>query len=171
MAGEEAYASEYLEAAERLTAAGYVHYEVSNFARPGRQSRHNGAYWTGAAYLGLGPSAHSYLPPRRIWNVRDFGAYAKRIQESGTAVDGEEKLDDAAAELERSWLGLRTADGLFLRNSAEYTMARRWQREGWATVEGQRLRLTPGGWLLLDRLAVEFADGLKSPDAALTFKG
>src|SRR5690606_18225905 len=71
LADEDAYEAEYMLAADRLAAAGYVHYEVSNFARPGRESRHNSAYWTGAAYLGLGPSAHSYVPPERRWNLRD----------------------------------------------------------------------------------------------------
>src|SRR5690606_10975228 len=57
---EDEYGAQYLLAAERLTAAGFRHYEVSNFALPGRESRHNQVYWSGAAYLGLGPGAHSY---------------------------------------------------------------------------------------------------------------
>jgi oxygen-independent coproporphyrinogen-3 oxidase len=170
LADEDAYAAEYLEAADLLAAAGYDHYEVSNFARPGRASRHNGAYWTGQAYIGLGPGAHSLLPPRRYWNVRDWLAYRDRVMATGNAVEGEETIDAAAAALERSWLGLRTRAGVTLRNNAEQALAWRWQNEGWAGCDGGILRLTPRGWLLLDRLAVEFAEVLKPAEDALTLK-
>jgi oxygen-independent coproporphyrinogen-3 oxidase len=171
LADEDVYATEYLQASELLTAAGYVHYEVSNFGRPGLGSRHNGAYWRGVSYLGLGPGAHSFVPPRRYWNTRDFATYAQRVGAGGHAIDGQEVIDVAAAELERSWLGLRTDAGLELRNGRESAVAQHWQNEGWATIQAGRVRLTPRGWLLLDRLAVELADGLKSADAAMTFKG
>ena len=171
LADEDLYATEYLQAAELLTAAGYLHYEVSNFARPGCESRHNAAYWSGAPYLGLGPGAHSFLPPRRFWNTRDFATYAKRVLAEGHALDGEESVDGAAAELERSWLGLRTAGGLELRNEGERDVARHWQDRGWAVTEAGRVRLTRHGWLLLDRLAVELGNGLNAAEAVLTFRG
>ena len=72
MPDEDRYGDEYLLVAQRLRAAGYVHYEVSNFALPGRASRHNGAYWRGVPYLGLGNGAHSYVPPRRWWKLKSF---------------------------------------------------------------------------------------------------
>src|SRR5690625_5745454 len=56
-------------------------YEVSNFARPGHESRHNQAYWSGEPYLGLGPSAHSFLPPLRRWNLRGWEAYRRTVAE------------------------------------------------------------------------------------------
>ncbi|MEJ2678187.1 MAG: coproporphyrinogen III oxidase, partial [Gemmatimonadota bacterium] len=93
MPDEEAYGAEYLEAATRLTAAGYEHYEVSNFARPGYASRHNRAYWVGAPYLGVGVGAHSYVPPRRWWNMRDWSAYANALAGGSLPVAGEESLD------------------------------------------------------------------------------
>src|SRR5207253_2709224 len=70
MPDDDAYAAQYRLAAERLPAAGFEHYEVSNFSRAGRASRHNIVYWTGKAYIGLGPGAHSFLPPLRRWNER-----------------------------------------------------------------------------------------------------
>jgi putative oxygen-independent coproporphyrinogen III oxidase len=162
LADEEAYAEEYLLAAERLGAAGYTHYEVSNFARPGYESRHNRAYWTGAAYLGLGPGAHSYLPPRRFWNVRDWAEYRTRILEGAAAgdepgaIEGSEQVGEDTSSLERAWLGLRTTDGARLETAGQQRMADSWVARGWAIgVEG-RVRLTANGWLLLDRLAVEF---------------
>jgi oxygen-independent coproporphyrinogen-3 oxidase len=160
LADEQTYAAEYLFAAERLTAAGYLHYEVSNFARPGRESRHNRAYWAGAAYIGLGPGAHSYLPPRRWWNVRDWTEYRTRIAASDSAVAGEEIVDAGNAALERTWLGLRTTDGIELEpaSAAQDQLIQMWLDRGWAIRQqsrGSRVRLTPHGWLLLDRLAVE----------------
>ena len=67
---EERYADEFLFAHERATSAGFAHYEVSNFAVPGRESRHNSSYWNGASYLGVGPSAHSFDGKTRSWNVK-----------------------------------------------------------------------------------------------------
>lgn len=158
LADEEAYAAEYLLAAERLAAAGYVHYEVSNFARPGRESRHNSAYWTGEAYLGLGPSAHSYLPPERRWNLRGWAAYRSALAEGRSPVDSRETVEGAAVELERTWLALRTRAGLARVGwtAAQESLVESWVDRGWAEYTAGGVRLTPAGWLLLDRLAVEF---------------
>src|SRR5690606_11642846 len=154
---EDEYGAQYLLAAERLTAAGFRHYEVSNFALPGRESRHNQVYWSGAAYLGLGPGAHSYLAGRRWWNVRSWAAYAAALGRGEAPVEGAETVEGDAARLERTWLALRTSDGFPLRAASEgqRRLAARWVEQGWAVVAGDVLRLTPGGWLLLDRLAVE----------------
>lgn len=158
LADEETYASEFLEAARRLPAAGFEHYEVSNFARPGRESRHNRAYWLGAAYLGLGPSAHSYQPPVRRWNLRDWSAYRTAVASGTPIVQESERIDGEAGRLERIWLALRTREGLQRSgwSAAQETIARRWVEQGWAVPDPRRLALTPEGWLLLDRLAVEF---------------
>src|SRR5690606_12294934 len=101
---EGGYGAPYLLAAERLTAAGFRHYEVSNFALPGRESRHNQVYWSGAAYLGLGPGAHSYLGGRRWWNVRSWAAYAAALARGEAPVEGAETVEGGAARLERAWL-------------------------------------------------------------------
>lgn len=157
MPPEERYVEEYLLAVERLTAAGYEHYEVSNFARPGHASAHNRVYWEGRPWIGLGPGAHSFLPPRRWWNTRDWAAYRTRVEAAGTARDGEERIGEEESRLERAWLGLRTSSGLALTelSAAQRERAERWQREGWAREDDGMLRLTPRGWLLLDRLAVD----------------
>lgn len=154
---EDEYGAQYLLAAERLTAAGFRHYEVSNFALPGRESRHNQVYWSGAAYLGLGPGAHSYLAGRRWWNVRSWAAYAAALGRGEAPEEGAETVEGDAARLERTWLALRTAEGFPLRVASEgqRRLAARWAEQGWAVVAGGVLRLTAGGWLLLDRLAVE----------------
>lgn len=155
LAEDDTYEAEYLLAAERMTSAGFVHYEVSNFARPGRESRHNSAYWTGAPYLGLGPGAHSYLPPQRFWNVRDWHEYRARLEAGGSATEGEEAVDPAGQALERTWLGLRTRVGLSSLSIRQESLAREWVDAGLARTVGGRVVLTTRGWLVLDRLAVE----------------
>ncbi|NJD11604.1 MAG: radical SAM family heme chaperone HemW [Gemmatimonadetes bacterium] len=159
LAGEAEYAAEYLVAVERLEMAGYVAYEVSNFARPGMESRHNQAYWDGRPYLGLGSGAHSFLPPERWWNVRDWPDYLARLQSGGEFVAGRERRDAEAAGLERLWLGLRQRAGLDAGelNAAQSALAAEWQAGGWARRVGSRIRLTPEGWLRLDALAVALA--------------
>lgn len=154
---EDLYGEEFLQAAETLTGAGYDHYEVSSFARPGHASRHNGVYWTGAPYLGLGNGAHSYAPPVRRWNLRSWDDYSRAAREGKGAEDEREVLDAAAQRLERIWLGLRTSAGLPLdgMGDAPRQLAAAWEREGRAITEGSGVRLTAAGWLLLDRLAVE----------------
>jgi oxygen-independent coproporphyrinogen III oxidase len=158
LADEEQYAAEYLKAVELLCAAGFRHYEVSNFARPGAESRHNGAYWTGEPYLGIGPGAHSFLPPERRWNERDWRRYRMLLEAGMPAEAGRETLDAAAARLERAWLGLRTADGVAVPAAVRVLVAA-WRERGWAEPAGDRdrVRLTAAGWLLLDRLAVDLA--------------
>ena len=158
---DDAYADQYLEAAHSMTAAGYHHYEVSNFARPGCESRHNRAYWSGAAYIGLGPGAHSLLPPERHWNVRGWPEYQSSLAAGVLPIADRETIEGDVDQLERIWLGLRTAEGAPLTNDAANQASRlsHWQQAGWAEVTEDRIRLTPEGWLLLDRLAVELASG------------
>lgn len=158
---EEAYGSEYLLALETLTAAGFEHYEVSNFALPGRESRHNQAYWNGSAYLGLGVGAHSYVPRRRWWNTRDWAAYRSTLSEGRRPLDGDERVGNATAELERIWLGLRTRRGLPLDalDGSQLDQVQAWVAKGWAVARADAVHLTGAGWLLLDRLAVELDAG------------
>ncbi|MGQ0563274.1 MAG: radical SAM family heme chaperone HemW [Gemmatimonadota bacterium] len=157
LAAEDRYADEYLLAVELLSAAGYEHYEVSNFARPGLWSRHNHAYWTGVPYLGIGPGAHSFVPPVRWWNVRDWRAYATRLGRGEPVRAGEEVVGGATAALEQKWLGLRTREGLPIADLAVAQRGRiaQWESAGLATVEGGAARLTAQGWLVLDRLVVD----------------
>ncbi len=154
---EDRYGEEYLRVADRLTSAGYEHYEVSNFALPGREAEHNAAYWRDVAYLGLGSGAHSYVAPERWWNERDWPAYRSRVEAGELPRSDAERLTADAARLERIWLGLRTAAGLDLAvlDPAQEERVAQWARAGWAERGDARVRLTPEGWLLLDRLAVE----------------
>jgi oxygen-independent coproporphyrinogen III oxidase len=154
---QEGYREEYLMVAHRLAAEGYHHYEVSNFARPGRESRHNAAYWGGAPYLGLGNGAHSYLPPRRWWNHRDWYEYRSVVDRGESPRADQEVSDAGSARLEAFWLALRSRDGLprARLDAAGLEVADRWARSGWAEPDPDRVRLTVEGWLFLDRLTIE----------------
>jgi oxygen-independent coproporphyrinogen-3 oxidase len=96
---------------ERLKAAGFVHYEVSNFALPGYESKHNSSYWDGTPYVGVGAGAHSYNRNVRSWNPDDLDAYIQGIT-NGTLVRESETLSEKDLYNERIMLGLRTCRGL-----------------------------------------------------------
>jgi oxygen-independent coproporphyrinogen-3 oxidase len=158
MIGEERYRDEYLEAHERLVSEGYRHYEVSNFARPGFESRHNQAYWAGVPYFGFGNSAHSYLPPLRRGNLRDWHEYLARVRSGDLPWDEEDRPDAGGRRVEELWLGLRTDRGLDRDVLVTHEARRRveeWERKGWAHPEPSRVRLTAEGWLVLDSLVLE----------------
>ena len=162
VASEGRYRDEYLEAVERLTGAGYLHYEVSSFSIPGRESRHNEVYWSGRSYLGLGNGAHSFRKPLRRWNLRDWKEYSTSVARGDSAIAGHEVLDRAALRLERIWLGLRARRGVSLASIPARAVAvtERWIRRGWARAEAGRLRLTVEGWLLLDALAIQLDEAV-----------
>jgi oxygen-independent coproporphyrinogen III oxidase len=159
LADEDRYADEYLLAHERLVGAGFEHYEVSSFARPGRRSRHNAVYWTGEPYAALGPGAHAFHPPLRRWNVRGWDDYRRLVAAGVLPREAEERVDEETAALERAWLGLRTDAGWPLEGAGARVRAllERWRERGWAAEAAGRVRLTAEGWLLLDTLAVEMA--------------
>ena len=153
---DEQAANEYIEAHARLCDAGFEHYEVSNAGRPGFHAKHNSAYWAGAHYIGLGPSAHSYLGDHRQWNVRDWAAYQRALQQGKPVVGGRERLDGREARLEHVYLGLRTNSGIEV-EAVPPSVAAAWQEAGWAECQGERIRLTVEGWLRLDALVTALA--------------
>lgn len=165
VADEDRYAEEFLVAHERLTAAGYEHYEVSNYGKPGRRAIHNSAYWQRRPFLGLGPSAHSAIGDRRWWNVREYAAWL----EAGAQADGRtggpafpptvadwEELSAEQRRIEDLYLGLRTSDGLPI-DMLPADLLQRWVDAGWAVSAPAlpRARLTPEGWLRLDALVAQ----------------
>lgn len=96
---------------ERLKEAGFVHYEVSNFARPGFEAKHNSSYWDGTPYVGAGAGAHSYIRNVRSWNPDDLDAYIEGMND-GTLVRESETLNEKDLYNERIMLGLRTNRGI-----------------------------------------------------------
>lgn len=155
--GDDRYATEFLAAHDLLVSQGFEHYEVSNAAKPGFRSRHNSAYWGGADYIGLGPSAHSLLNGIRSWNVRDWAEYARLASQGEGLAAGDEALDGDARRLERLYLGLRSTDGLAEWEVPEMARAN-WTQAGWAVLAEGRIRLTAEGWLRLDALVSAISD-------------
>ena len=154
-------AEEYLATVELLEKAGYAQYEISNFARPGRKSRHNLKYWTMQEYLGFGSGAHSDFGGRRFAYARDLNAYIK----------GEEHLSESACpaererEEERVMLALRTARGLDLSALREDTrdaeaVLEECARHGLSKKENGRWRLTPQGFLVSNAVIVRVLEAL-----------
>jgi oxygen-independent coproporphyrinogen-3 oxidase len=148
-------ADEYLRVCDRLRMAGYGHYEVSNFARPGYESLHNRAYWEGGEYVGLGPGAHSYLGGNRYHNPPSLDAYLANA--GGTWEDGRvyDTPDPKAAAIERLMLGLRTSRGAALDSmdcpDDEINVM---LKRGLAGLESGRLWLTDRGFLVLNEIVL-----------------
>jgi len=157
---EEEYEEEFLTAHSMMTDAGFEHYEVSNFARPGFGSRHNSAYWSGAPYAGVGPSAHSFDGTARRWNVSAYSEWIRRLQRHESVLAGEEFLTNENRDAEEVYLGMRTRRGLRIAEDQLETV-RQWVDAGWAVIDDPlakpHLRLTPTGWLRLDSLAADLA--------------
>jgi oxygen-independent coproporphyrinogen-3 oxidase len=153
---EEQYEEEFLLASDLMRSQGYVHYEVSNFALPGFEARHNRKYWEMEPYLGLGNSAHSFRFPRRRWNLREWTEYQDACRDNRAAWASEELLTPEKARLERIWLGLRTDAGIPVEDLGPEALhlAETWRSEGLAVDSRDTLRLTPQGWLFLDDLVV-----------------
>lgn len=159
---DDAQAEEYLYTAAALEKAGYRQYEISNFARPGRESRHNLKYWRMQEYLGFGPGAHSDFGGRRFARARDLAAY----------LAGKERLSEDARppererEKERVMLSLRTADGLALSALKENTagaesVLAECARHGLARECGGRWRLTPQGFLVSNAVIARVLEALE----------
>ncbi len=106
--GDDEEADNYFAVKELLEGAGYDHYEISNFCKPGRECRHNLLYWQGGEYFGCGPSAHSHWNGARFGNVRDLQVYCDRLQKNANPFDELERLSsgDKAREILVMWLRL-----------------------------------------------------------------
>ena len=143
-------------------AQGFIHYEISNFAKEGFHSRHNSSYWKGEPYLGLGPAAHSFIGNRRQWNVRNNPAYIKSIEE-GTIPCESEELTVNQRFNEYVMISLRTQNGLDMEkvktvfgndfvSHLELEMAPS-VTEGMVERKDNRILITGKGKLFADRIA------------------
>ena len=147
----------YYTLTERLKAAGYEHYEISNFALPGRRSRHNSSYWTDLPYIGLGAAAHSYDGRSRCWNVADIRQYINGI-ENGSPVIDQEWLNDDSRYNDRVMLSLRTCEGIDLSTLQPayrtylLSLAQKYIDNRLLTAEGDHLRLSNEGLFVSDMI-------------------
>jgi oxygen-independent coproporphyrinogen-3 oxidase len=147
---DEEVATVYVDAVARLGAAGLRQYEVSNFACPAEECRHNLRYWQRREYHGFGIGAHSFLGKRRFANTRDIHRYIAR----DFGADFAEELGDAEVKREELFLGLRQTAGIESDDVARLcgeegtTWIERGIEEGWLRRAGSRVAFTPAGFLL-----------------------
>jgi oxygen-independent coproporphyrinogen-3 oxidase len=163
--GDDVFANFYREAAERLGTAGYIHYEISNWALSGFECRHNLKYWTGAPYRGFGVSAHSFSETRRFWNTVSLKEYAELLDSEKLPVSGDEELTREMRLEEAFLLGLRRISGFDVWNVAhelDFRYPAEWfarvcdlEDAGWIRFDGKFLKLTPAGWLLANSVTEE----------------
>jgi oxygen-independent coproporphyrinogen-3 oxidase len=161
-APEEAAATMYERAIDLLTAAGYEHYEVSNFALPGHRCRHNETYWLGREYFAAGPGAARYVGGERSMNHRSTTTWMQRLARGESPVAESEKLEPEERARERLVFGLRRLPGIELESFARetgYTVQdlggltlERYLEHGWLELQGSQLRLTRRGLLISDSL-------------------
>jgi oxygen-independent coproporphyrinogen-3 oxidase len=165
---EELAAEQYRAAEELLEAAGYPHYELSSWARPGRESRHNAAYWARRVYTGIGAGAHSYDgADERSWNERDLDRYLAAVESGMRPIAGSEVLDEPTRAFEAIALGLRRVDGLERATFADEfgsdpvdrfaDALDRAVEDGLLEVTPGRVRLSPRGRLLASEVLVALA--------------
>ncbi|MBI3005844.1 MAG: radical SAM family heme chaperone HemW [Ignavibacteriales bacterium] len=157
---------------EYLASRGYEQYEVSNFAKPGYRSLHNGNYWNHSNYLGFGPSAHSFWSEggashssSRWWNISNVVEYGHRLERGKLPVQGEEQLSAQQLMEEEIFLGLRS-DGIdvagFRKKYERDFIVQHSSKikdlldENFAKLNGERLRLTSKGYLLCDEICSSF---------------
>lgn len=154
---EEREIAMFTQTREVLGAADLIDYEISNFARPGFESQHNLAYWRGADYLGLGPSACSTMGTMRWQNVPDTKAYVERIARGESIREEREMLDAATRTRERIMFGLRMREGVALEEfGTAAARLKELEANGLAFEEAGRVRLTARGQLVADSVAAMF---------------
>jgi len=161
---ESRQADYFFRASEILEDNGYIHYEVSNFARPDRESRHNRKYWNHVPYLGLGPAAHSFSGRERRWNRSSVDAYIGDLESGQSPLESREILSDEQLRLEALFLGFRTRRGICLETFKSHygrdlladkrDMIERLSREGLVEIREGFLRPTPAGMAVADSLAL-----------------
>jgi oxygen-independent coproporphyrinogen-3 oxidase len=164
LAGEDDLLQFFLTTSEMLENSGFIHYEVSNFARGLKHaSRHNQKYWDHTPYLGLGPSAHSFSGSARWWNTRSLNDYLKALQAGNLPIEGKEILTREQLRMESWFLALRTRKGVHIEEfNAQYgedflscnsRILKTMQEQGHLVLEDGHLRPTRTGLALADSLA------------------
>lgn len=152
----------YLALNEITSKRGYRRYEVSNFARPGFECRHNLKYWTDKKYLGLGPAAHSFDGSRRSANFKNVAKYITLVKSGKLPVGFKERLSDTQKAGERLMMGLRMVGGVSLDSVNQVLDAEalaELQQRGYIRNQGGNISLTDSGFLLADEVIVKLLRG------------
>lgn len=148
---DDTQADQYQMATDRLGEAGYEWYEISNWAKPGQECRHNLLYWTGGEYLAVGCAAHGHLRGRRFWNHRTPERYLAAIEAGRSPESGAEELDSATRRVEGLQLMIRTRDGVPSSEVPETVVE---ELAGLIERDGDRVVLTRDGRFLANEVAI-----------------
>jgi oxygen-independent coproporphyrinogen-3 oxidase len=149
---------------DSMLQAGYEHYEISNFAKPGSKSKHNSSYWQGKKYYGFGPSAHSFDEKRRWWNISNNALYIQSLK-NNTIPFEEEILTQMQQLNEYIMTSLRTSEGLSLTTVKNrfgkkisndlQSGSKKWEAGGKLLLIEERIVLTKEGKLFADGIAAD----------------
>lgn len=163
---DEAYKEQFLLAHEYLESAGYQHYELSNYAKPGKQAVHNSNYWNRVPYLGLGPSAHGFDGKTRYWNRANNSQYLKSLSKLHLPTEDEEFLSDLDHYHEYLMTHLRRDCGIDARfiqknwisnwEKQFSSLLQRYISEGLMQQIDGRYVLSAEGWIVSDRITADF---------------
>lgn len=166
MPQEEEQLAQYQQTLRTMADAGYEHYEISNFCRPGRECRHNLIYWNNGEYIGLGPGASSYLAGVRSRNCNLPARYIREVHATGQAVEFEETLEPRQAMGETLMLGLRLQKGIGIdafEDRFRTTLRQAYGRtldglleKDLIQLDDNRIALSPKGLFLADSVILEF---------------
>ena len=166
---DDAQADMYLWTVERLGALGYEQYEISNFARPGRASRHNMKYWTLCEYAGFGPGAHSDLGDVRYAYLRSLDTYCAGVEAGVSVLESSEHIPPRERDIEYVMLGLRLTQGISRQEFENryrlpfapiQSVLERFRATGHAALAGGRWRLTPEGFLVSNQIIGQALEAL-----------
>ena len=166
---DDAQADMYLWTVERLGALGYEQYEISNFARPGRASRHNMKYWTLCEYAGFGPGAHSDLGDVRYAYLRSLDTYCAGVEAGVSVLESNEHIPSRERDIEYVMLGLRLTQGISRQEFENryrlpfapiQSVLERFRATGHAALAGGRWRLTPEGFLVSNQIIGQALEAL-----------
>ncbi|MCI4667189.1 MAG: radical SAM family heme chaperone HemW [Bacteroidia bacterium] len=160
------YERQFIQAHEFFSEAGYEHYELSNYALPGMRANHNSSYWKSEAYLGIGPSAHSYNGVERSWNLANNALYMKEINRGKLPIAEKESLTQEDHYHEYLMTHWRKYEGVSVSHIsshfqvdwlAEHKVAlEKWMNSGHLVKEGDQIRCKPEAWLISDDIISDF---------------
>lgn len=159
----------FLQIIEQICHAGYEQYEISNFAKDGKKSRHNSKYWTYEPYISFGPSAHSFLYPHRHWNIRSINKYIEKIKNNELPIQEREEITPEEEIEEKIMLGLR-ANGVPIEDfkdkySIDLLQIIEEMPTEYQTLfqhNNDKVRLTKRGYLLSDEIIIDIISKIKN---------
>ena len=157
MPDDDLMADMYLLVDELCEARGFTWYELSNWAKPGHECRHNIAYWKNNNWWGLGPGAHSHIDGKRFWNVKHPTAYKEKLFNNQTPIHESEVLTKEQVASESIMLGIRMREGLAISmlEPRQLELLGTYRENGYVELVEDRVLLTPVGRLIADRIVRE----------------